>query len=186
MNKILFITNSFPDYFYRFCSMPIGEEVNQYLGDRKTFIRNISNKDNLYVRLSKHNYERKEKEDLLNEFPELKFDETKKINYKKFDLIVIDHPITSLLEVMQLNVPVIMFWDNSVWEANDKFYKYIERFYVENIYWCFPYSAALYVNSITDFKEWWKKIDKSIVNDFKKEFTSSKIQTINKILKEIN
>jgi len=185
MNKILYITNSFPPYFYRFASMPIADQVNDYIKDRSRFIRNLNNIDNFYIRMYHNDYGRNEEQILTKEFPNLLFDIEKKINYKRYDLIILDHPITSLLEAFIVNVPVIMFWDETIWKVNKKFKKYLLEFQENNIHHANPRWAAYWINRIKDSKEWWRTRDQNLINNFKREFTSTKRQMINKILEEI-
>jgi putative transferase (TIGR04331 family) len=75
---------------------------------------------------------------------------------KKFKMVVIDHPHTSFLESLTINVPTVLFWDHDIFFMRPEAEPYFQALRDAGILHKGPLSAAEKVNEIFDNpREWW-------------------------------
>lgn len=157
----LFVGTCHPRYLYRFFSCPVGEAFDDYLEWRNIFLRNLTqeNRNLILFRPYHIDYDRGQKERILNEFPGIHLD-NHKVHFldrlEKGKITIIDHPVTTMLESLAMNRPTILFWNSCHWELRDDAKPHFEELANANIWHKDPISAAEFRNSISDDPlKWW-------------------------------
>lgn len=170
--KILFVGTAHPRYLYRFFSCPVSDKFEQYLQWRNMFIRFLSSRllANLVVRLYPIDYGQNQKERLSEEFPELQFDDYKH-NFlwwlDRVKAVVIDHPVTTMLETLARNVPTILFWDPQHWELRKEAEPAFEQLANVGIWHKTPEKAAQFLNEVeADSFSWWHNPETQAAREF--------------------
>lgn len=117
---VLLVGTSHHRYLFRFHSAPSDGQWQQYLKDQVAFLKALPSgiRANVVVRLGRPDY--------LNaaallrcQVPHIRFDQSKSFLavLKKAELVVVDHPMTTFIEALHLNVPTLLFWDATRWVA---------------------------------------------------------------------
>lgn len=76
---------------------------------------------------------------------------------KKSKLVVIDHPHTSFLEALVINVPTVLFWDHNVYRMRKESEKYFDLLREAGILYETPGQAAAHINAIyANPGAWWQ------------------------------
>ena len=91
--------------------------------------------------------------------PDVRFHESCSaiVGMKTCSLVVIDHPSTSFLEALSMNVPTICFWDNTQSALRDEAKIYFQLLKEAGILYYDPIDASKKVNEIADDpQDWWK------------------------------
>lgn len=161
LDKILFVGITMPKYHYRFHTQPLPEDMPKYFEDKKIFFQFLSSelKNRILYRPYLHEYGWDEKKFVKEICPYVEFLlKGKLVNWmKKVKLVVIDHPHTSFLEVLTINVPGIFYWDHDVYLMRPKAERYFELLRDAGILYKSPESAAKKVNEIyNDPLSWWQ------------------------------
>jgi len=87
---------------------------------------------------------------------------------KKFKIVVIDHPHTTFLESLTINVPTVLFWDHDIFLMRPEAEPYFQLLRDVGILYKNPEGAARKVNEIFENpKEWWHS---NTVQNARKEF----------------
>lgn len=159
-NNILFISSSCITYHFRLDSDVFPEDMPKYFEDKEIFFKIVENniKKIFLYRLYPHEYGWSEEEVVRAFYPDIKFIRNKRLAgwMKKARLVVIDHPRTSFLEALNINVPCILYWDHDVYLMRPEAEGYFELLRKAGILYKNPKSAAEKVNEIYDNSvEWW-------------------------------
>ena len=160
-NYFLFVGTNHPRYLYRFFSCPVGKMFDEYLEWRNDFLRNLSkeNRDHILLRLYPSDYDRGQKEKILDEFPEIHMDDNKVAFLDRLEsskITIIDHPVTTMLESLARNQPTILFWNPCYWELRDEARPFFEDLANANIWHKDPISGAKFLNDICRHPlKWW-------------------------------
>ncbi len=161
-NKILFIGSHAPMYMYNYQDYWMPEFVcSKYYFMKKVFFENLNGslKKMLLYRPYPHEYGWNEKEEIRKMLPDVNFLIKKPaiIGMKTCSIVIIDHPSTSFLEALQINVPTIIFWDNNQSPMRDEAQLYFQLLHESGILYYDPLAAAKKANEIADDpQDWWK------------------------------
>ena len=157
----LFVGTNHPRYLYRFFSCPVGEMFDEYFEWRNNFLKVLTqeNQNRILLRLYHIDYDRCQKERILDEFPDIRFDNHKVHFLDRLDnsqITIIDHPVTTMLESLARNRPTILFWNHCNWELRDEAKPFFEELANANIWHKDPISAAQFLNGISGNPlKWW-------------------------------
>lgn len=159
-DKVLFIGASFLKYDYKFENAHFPEGVENYFNDKKIFFHSLSKsiRDKVIYR-PQQEIGWEERKYILGFFPEMDFLEMEKKLVpwlRKVKLVVIDHPHTSYIEALTINVPSIFFWDHDVYLMRPEAEEYFQLLRDVGIVYKNPEDAAKKVNEIYDDPlKWW-------------------------------
>ena len=172
LDNILFVGTGYPRYCYLFHTQLLPDNMTKYIEDKKTFLCALRNriKNNILYRPYPIDYGWGEVEVIKEICPASKviFDCNLVDWMKKVKLVVIDHPLTSFIEAMSINVPSIFFWDHEVYLMRPNVEKYFELLRKAGILHKSPEDAAKKVNEIWhDPISWWYQPE---VQESKNEF----------------
>lgn len=160
-SHFLYVGMNHPRYLYRFFSCPVGEMFDEYFGWRNNFLKNLTqeNQNRVLMRLYHIDYDRGQKERILDDFPDIRLDNHKEVfltRLEKSEITIIDHPVTTMLESLAMNCPTILFWNPCHWELRDDAKPYFKELANANIWHKSPISAAEFLNSISSTPlTWW-------------------------------
>lgn len=146
-------------YHYRFHTIIFPEDMSKFFDDKKIFFRNL--KDEIKEKLLYRPYDAKLRweEDLVRqECPKARFILNGKLVdwFRKVRLVIIDHPHTSFLEALTINVPSVFYWDHEVYLMREEAEGYFDMLRKAGIVYKDPLSAAIKVNEIIDNPmDWW-------------------------------
>lgn len=164
LDTVLLVSAFMPRYHYRFHSNLFPEDIAKYFLDKRLFLSKL-NKDirgRLLYRPYFYDYGWKEEISLKGVFPDIKFmPKGRLVDWmKKVKLVVIDHPHTSFLEALTINVPSIFYWDHSVCLMRDDAEEYFDSLRKAGILYKNPENAAEKVNEVcSDPMKWWLSRD---------------------------
>jgi len=159
--QLLFVGNAHPRYLYRFFSVPVAEMYDEYLDWRNIFLRELaaSIRDRILIRLYPTEYGREESAYIKREFNGMKFDNHNLSLLKQLEkskIVIIDHPVTTMLEALSRNVPTILYWNPNSWELRMEAEGFFEELHDAQIWHKEPISAAKFLNEVeVEPLEWW-------------------------------
>lgn len=136
---------------------------DEQIDDRARFIRSLPEDARAALRVRLHNVDFgwAHRARLASEFPRLAFDEdrapwTSRAEF--FDLIVIDHPQTSILEGLARDTPVLLFWDPAIWRMRSEAAGVLDGLRRASILHDSPEEAARVIPAIlADPASWWAR-----------------------------
>ena len=143
-------------------------EYNVYINNQVDFLNGLGTNilNETTVRLHPISQERKgDKHKIFtNKFPKIVIDNGNKsfLNIiKNFRLFVITYDSTGLLELLNMNIPVVAFWDkNGFDQISPSAWKYYNHLIKVRILFFSPESASNHVNQIwEDIDAWWLSND---------------------------
>jgi len=159
----LFLTYSYPRYFYLNMSTYIGEQIEIYIENQIKFINNL--KKNIFksiiIRLYHVEFGWKHFQRLNDKVEGLKFDSNPIPNdfikrLSKAKIVICDQNQTTYLESLVINKPTILFWDSYYNEIKEEEKYYFNLLKQVGILYDSPEQAALKLNQIyNDPNEWW-------------------------------
>lgn len=160
LDNILFVGVAMPLYHTRFHTLLMSEDMPKYFEYKKIFFQALPDKirDKILYRPYTYDYGWKELDIAKKVCPNAKFVlKGKLIKWmKKAKLVVIDHPHTSFIEALTINVPSIFYWDHEVYLMRSEVEEYFELLRNACILHRNPISAAKKVNEIFyDPMSWW-------------------------------
>lgn len=163
-NQILYIGTSNPRYCYRLQTQLLPEDMQKYFADTEIFLNELSEKliNCLIFRPYLPDFGWGTVDRMKKNYPKMLMMLTGKTIevMKKVKLVVIDHPITSMLEALVINVPCVFFWDHDVYLMRPTAIKYFGLLEAAGIVHRAPESAARKVNEISaDPLAWWLTAD---------------------------
>ena len=159
---ILFIGSHAPMYVYSYSDYWLSEFVyNKYYNMKDIFFRNLVEpaRKRILYRPYPTEYGWNEKKRIREMLPDVRFHESCSaiVGMKTCSLVVIDHPSTSFLEALSMNVPTICFWDNTQSALRDEAKIYFQLLKEAGILYYDPIDASKKVNEIADDpQDWWK------------------------------
>lgn len=161
-NVALFIGVCFPPYHYRFHTAHTPESFISYIEDKKIFFKALPEniKKCFYYRPYFEDYGWREKEAILSVYPQIKFLlKGKIIKWMKHSKItIIDHPHTSFIEALAINVPSIFYWDHTIYKMRPEAEEYFELLRKAGILYNNPIDAAKKLLEVFDNPiEWWSR-----------------------------
>ncbi len=161
-DSVLFIATDNPRYFCRFYSTPQGTQWEDYLGWQQRFFEAVPAqlRSHLCFRPHRHQFGNEICQRLSERFPELQWDCRGPLerSLQGRGLVVIDHLGTSLLEILVMNIPTVLFWNPSWWEIRSEAEPYFDPLRKGGILLDSPEAAAAKVLEIyTDSSLWWSQ-----------------------------
>ena len=171
IDKMLFIGSRAERYEFR-TSMISSDDISKYFNDKKVFFRKLSTalSCRIMYRLSPE-VGWNEQKVIKSMCPGVEFvTRTKALVgwMKKAKIVVIDHPHTSFLEALTINVPSVFYWDHEVYLMRPEAEPYFQVLRDAGILYKNPVNAAENVNKIFDNPgEWWMS---NKVQDAREEF----------------
>lgn len=172
-NKILFIGSQPPMYMYNYQDYWMPEFINsKYFNMKDIFLKNLNEfaRREILYKPYLAEYGWNEKERIREMFPQVCFFESGSATkgMKNCSLVVIDHPSTSFLEALLMNVPTVIYWDITQHRLREEAKKYFQLLKEEGILYHDPIEAAAKVNEIASNPDiWWKS---SIVQIARQKF----------------
>lgn len=159
-DSILFVSNDFPRYLYRFqsCSMP--ENMPGYFMAQARFfetLRGDIKKKVLYRRYFDYGWGGMDT--VRAACPGIKVITKGRLTekMKNAGVIVIDHAHTSFIEALVINAPCVFYWDHDVYLMRPEAQGYFEKLRQAGILYKDPESACAKVNEIYDDPvAWWQ------------------------------
>lgn len=161
LNNIMFVSTSFPKYQYRFETMLQPEDMFAYLNNMKIFLQSLNN-EIISMMLFRPNVDGGWNivDTIKEEYPKLPIVANGRLTdwMKKIKLVIIDHPHTSFLEALVINVPSIFYWDHDIYLMRPEAEEYFQLLREAGILYKNPESAAKKVNEIHhDSEAWWQQ-----------------------------
>ena len=160
IDGLLFVGTSVPRYKHRIDLVLFPDDIEKYFKDKEKFISKLPGTLNskIMYRPGKKDLGRNEVDFIKAINPYIEIIITKSVTdwMKKFKIVVIDHPYTSFLESLTINVPTVLFWDHDIFLMRPEAEPYFQALRDAGILYKDPLSAAEKVNGIFDNpKEWW-------------------------------
>ncbi len=150
-------------YSCYFASAPAAHRYADQIAERTRFIRGLAEeaRAGLHLRLHHADLGWGHRARLVEEFPHLAFDEDPEpwINRAdRFDLVVIDHPQTSILESLALDIPTLLFWNPALWRMRREALEILDGLRHARLLLDSPEEAALNITAImADPASWWAR-----------------------------
>jgi putative transferase (TIGR04331 family) len=159
-DNILFIGVIQPKYLYRFNTWIMPEDMTKYFKNKKTFLSSLPDNIRRKVLYAPYRYDSgwAENEFVKSAYPDIKLLLNEKATHwmQKVKLVVIDHPHTSFLEALVINVPCVLYWDHDVYLMRPEAEEYFEALRDAGILYKDPANAAQKTNGIFhDPRGWW-------------------------------
>lgn len=171
-NEILFISTGQPRNIFRLHSSYSADEFQILINHSIDFF-NVLNKYQVKFREYPNDYGWNINNTLeKNTIRELNYDNNKKIvdSYKTAEIVVSNHVGTTYLEAISLNIPTIVFFDESITKFRHSANNIYGKLFEVGIFHKDGNSAALFIKKLyeTDtLYKWWNSIE---VENVKKEF----------------
>lgn len=164
IDSILFVGISMPRYHYSNQTELLPEDMPKYFEDKKIFFQSLPDqlKDKILYRLYTSDYGWGESGALKQICPGIKFVSRGKLAkwMKKVKLVVIDHPHTSFIEALTINVPSISYWDHEVYLIRPEAEEYFRQLREAGVIFKDPKSAAEKLKEIFNHPmKWWLSND---------------------------
>jgi len=158
-NSIVFVGAVRFKYVKRFDTYFFPDDIVHYFNSKKVFCNTVLKqikKDILYRPGRECGW--KEIDSIKKLFPEMKIVVKGVLTdlMKKAKITVVDHPATSFLEALVINVPTVLYWDHDICLMRPEAEPYFQLLRDAGILYKDPVSAAGKVNEIFDNPgEWW-------------------------------
>jgi putative transferase (TIGR04331 family) len=168
-DDILFIGTASRLYHYKYMYRLMPDDIEKYFSDKVKFISRLkpSIVDNLVYRPYLANTWN-ETGYLLEHYPQLKIMKRQRSflprlhgelikAMQRAKVVVIDHPHTSYLQALTINVPCIFYWDKNLFRKNDVAEEELDVLRRLSILHSDPSDAAKSLNNIYDNAyDWWQ------------------------------
>ena len=170
-NNIVFVGTTIYKYLKRFGSCYFPDDIVHYFNSKKRFLNALleKNKNNI-IYCPRDEVGWQEVNGIKESFPEVQFDVNRSsvVLMRKAKITVIDHPSTSYLEALVINVPTVLYWDHDIFLMRPEAEPFFQELRDVGILYKDPVSAAEKVNKIFhDPMEWWHS---NTVQSARKEF----------------
>lgn len=190
--KLLLITYSEFRYQKFLSSFPSYEQfINNYVSDQCKFINELETiSKSIEVRLHFNN-ENFFKERLKSDFKNISFShigvESLINEFKKSRLIVSTYNCTTIVELMSLNLPTVIFWNPEHWELVESAKKYFELLTKAKVFFNSPVDAARHILEVWEnIDSWWFSEDvQSAREAFKNWFGRTTDEPLSELLQFI-
>lgn len=162
--KWLMISTTLYRYPYScyFASAPAAHRFEEQLEDRARFLRGLdpAARAGARVRLHPADLGWGHRARLVEEFPALGFDDDPApwTSRAGFDLVVIDHPQTSIVECLARDTPALFFWNPSLWRMRPEASGVLDGLRRARILFDSPEEAARELPVVlADAESWWAR-----------------------------
>ena len=159
----LMICGTLPRYPYSwwFADKGAASRFGESLDWRLRFIESLPEplRRRLLIRLHHADLGWDQRPRLEERFPRLRFDSTAQWTKRPdlFGLVLIDHPQTSMLEALALNVPTLLFWDPELWPLRPSAQAHFDDLRQAGILLDSPEAAAARAVALNDDPtRWWR------------------------------
>jgi len=171
-DEAIFVGTAIPPYVYRFDSGFFSEDIQEYFINKKKFILSLTSeiREKILYRPFPAKYGWEEKAFLNRIFPGVRYIEKGKLTgyMQKAKLAVFDHPHTSYIEALTINLPTILYWSHNIFLMRPEAEEFFELMRLAGILHRNPADAAKKVNEIfEDPFLWWQQ---PYVQDARKKF----------------
>jgi putative transferase (TIGR04331 family) len=164
-SKIILVGNYMNYYFVSFTGSPQSKQQLSYRENKILFMNHLHETaiSDLYYRPYSYNsysynsYSYKDSDYMLQHHPKIKIlSSNLHKEILKCNLLVLDHPGTTLLIALAANVPFICFWDKTHFPFSSQSASFLSRLTELQIFFPNPIDAAQKVNSISkSIESWW-------------------------------
>lgn len=158
-NMILMIGTAMPPYHYRFDTGLKPDDMLEYFNSRSRFVGGLSSRirEKLAFRPYQNEYGWGDLESVMGYGPIPVVSGGQLTDWMtKAGLVVIDHPHTSYLEALSLNVPTVLYWNHDIQVMRPEAEPYFQLLRDAGILYQSPEAAAAKVNQIyLDPFKWW-------------------------------
>jgi putative transferase (TIGR04331 family) len=162
----LMVQVAMPRYGYDLRSMVIAGQMLDYFEQQFRFMEKLPQtvRNAMRVRTMFYDYGWCQKQRWRDRFPSVNFDEDQGIvpiasAIRKARIVISTYCATTYLESLALNVPTIMFWNESHWEADNRAMPFFEMLKEAEIFHATPESAASKLTEIwEDIPAWWNEV----------------------------
>ncbi|TPW22053.1 MAG: hypothetical protein FD126_59, partial [Elusimicrobia bacterium] len=164
----LLVSTSLYRYPYScyFANAPAAHRFDEQIEDRARFLRGLDDKTRASARVRLHHADLGwgHRARLSDEFRALTFDSDPKpwtARAGDFDLVVVDHPQTSILECLARDVPSLFFWNPALWRMRPEAGPSLDGLRKAGILFDSPEAAALELPAaLADPRAWWGRPEK--------------------------
>lgn len=180
--EIVFLANCFKRFFYVNWSNPVpGKSTIEYLRSRSSFVQFLATdlRQKLMMRLHPSDDIWFDKDRLLSEYPNLKFDDHK-LSFRdlleKAEIVVVDNNHTTYLQSLSMGKPTIIFWNSEYWPLSSLAEPIFTELKKYDVFHTDARSAANFLNRLyaqgeNGIVDWWESQQvQSIVNKFIRMF----------------
>lgn len=159
----LFVTSNFSPYLLRFDTACVARSFRDYDTWRQRFLEALQPaiRSQLILRPYSDDFGRGVLQRLREQFRDVRFQNGTPLlkHLREVSAVVIDHATTSLLEVLNFNVPTLLYWNPKYWElqpeASRPYFSELERV---GIWSSSPEEAAGRLNEGPDsLSSWWNR-----------------------------
>ncbi|MBT4951789.1 MAG: hypothetical protein HON34_08305 [Pelagibacteraceae bacterium] len=184
---IIMLCNS--RYSYYLSSLSISSQWLNYFNDQVDLITKLNNdiKNNTIIRLYKKDYGWSSISRFKEIFNNLEYDEGEigiEKHYPQTKLFIATYDSTSYLENFGLNLPTILFWDNSIFEMKDYVKPLFNELKKVKVYHESPESAAEFINeNWENIDDWWNS---NAVKNAIERFNNSVNKQNNNIINDLS
>jgi putative transferase (TIGR04331 family) len=175
--KCLQVTCALPSRSYWMYSVPVGPQVNDYLGDQLCFAAALSDvvRESLVVRLFAQDYGWDVADRWRDEEPLIETDSGQRDHgelLKDTRLYVATYNATTFLESFTQGIPTVIFWNPQYWELSKDAEPYFDVLRQVSVLFDDPISCANHVNAIwNDVPGWWSSSEvQAAVSYFSEKF----------------
>ncbi len=193
--KICFVVYNSNKFSSCITSSPTSSNFLDYLEDHEIFIKSLNKiiVNQLTVRFKRLN----SSWDLKNFYKNLSVKQFSQFNEKddlkdlvnKFSIFICAYDTTMVYELLTLNVPTILFFDEKFWRLNKKTKKMFYKLKKVNLFFESPKEIAQFLNdkNIESIRVWWNKKDTQITkNEYLKLYGYSSKNYLNEWKATIN
>lgn len=176
----LLVCGNYPETVYRLHYQPLPGTVSQMELNAAEFISNLSNNDDLIVRLSYAHGKTAQKEKLLRVNRNIVFDESRPSifdRYSESKLVIHNYLGTSWLESLAFNIPTICIYDPDTYVFREEAQSYIDGMMDAGIMHTNGKEAGEFVSGLDGRKEewWWSSIVQQARCAFTDKFANFRI-----------
>ncbi len=190
--SIYLILDEFPNYFFEYQSNVNSHTYRLYFQGIINFITKLNDevKKDLIVRLYPEKHNKDAYKILKDKFPNLNIDDGSQnimVNLKNSKLCIISNNSTTFLQTLRINIPTIVFWDETIVESRKSSMHHLNSLLNQGIFYKDPESAALFCNNNKNIYKWWNDINrKKTITEFLKIFANEDKNKIEKLYSIIN
>jgi len=164
-SNFLLITNSMKQYSGDLRSMVVAGQMEKYFSYVNNFLK-LLNKDScekIRLRVSPEDNNWFQKQRFSAENPLIKYDNEKKSlksSLRKSNLLISSYPSTPFIDTLSMDYPVVLFFDQNLWEIHPEYKKDINELKRVKIFHENEQSAAEHINNISrNVFDWWDDFD---------------------------
>jgi len=170
-NNIVLVGTAMYKFVRRFDSDYQPDDITYYFNSKKVFLDALLNKTKKNI-LYRPGREAgwQETVGIKKSYPEIRYNSKSRLAnlMRKARITVVDHPATSYLEALVINVPSVFYWDHDICLMRPEAEPYFQSLRDSGILYKDPVSAAEKVNEIFDDPmQWWHS---NTVQNARKEF----------------